>query len=109
MTRHGKKSLRKGESVLILAVACRMLNFALFLSRQYFGVLLLIFEWGTTWPFVMPDLPVEQIPFKDEIGKVVRTLILPTIFSNFQRARSGDMSAGNGPPAKNAPSGPDDA
>ncbi|KIK68344.1 hypothetical protein GYMLUDRAFT_80817 [Collybiopsis luxurians FD-317 M1] len=79
-------------------------------GRQYFGVLLLIFEWGTTWPFIMPDMPVEQIPFKDEIGKVVRTLILPTILSNFQRARSGgNVDAGNQPPAKEAPSGPDDA
>ncbi|KAJ4490009.1 hypothetical protein J3R30DRAFT_3746956 [Lentinula aciculospora] len=78
-------------------------------GRQYFGILLLIFEWGTTWPFIMPDLPVEQIPFKDDIGKVVRTLILPTIFSNFQRARAGKRDAGSGPPAKEAPSGPDDA
>ncbi|KAE9405529.1 hypothetical protein BT96DRAFT_326944 [Gymnopus androsaceus JB14] len=76
-------------------------------GRQYFGVLLLIFEWGTTWPFMMPDLPVEQIPFKDEIGKVVRTLILPTIFSNFQRARAGKIE--NEPPANDAPSGPNDA
>ncbi|KAJ3768326.1 hypothetical protein FB446DRAFT_817149, partial [Lentinula raphanica] len=74
-------------------------------GRQYFGILLLIFEWGTTWPFVMPDMPVEQIPFKDDIGKVVRTLILPTIFSNFQRARAGTIDAGNQPPAKEAPSG----
>jgi hypothetical protein len=78
-------------------------------GRQYFGVLLLMFEWGTTWPFIMPDVPVEQIPFKDEIGKVVRTLILPTIFSNFQRARAGKADAGNAPPAKEAPSGPNDA
>ncbi|KAJ3811860.1 hypothetical protein F5876DRAFT_75431 [Lentinula aff. lateritia] len=78
-------------------------------GRQYFGILLLIFEWGTTWPFLMPDLPVEQIPFKDDIGKVVRTLILPTIFSNFQRARAGKVDAGNQPPAKEAPSGPADA
>ncbi|KAF9078583.1 hypothetical protein BDP27DRAFT_1309824 [Rhodocollybia butyracea] len=78
-------------------------------GRQYFGVLLLIFEWGTTWPFLMPDVPVEQIPFKDEIGKVVRTLILPTILSNFQRARAGKFDAGNHPPAKETPSGPTDA
>ncbi|KAJ3746581.1 hypothetical protein DFH05DRAFT_963567 [Lentinula detonsa] len=78
-------------------------------GRQYFGILLLIFEWGTTWPFIMPDMPVDQIPFKDEIGKVVRTLILPTIFSNFQRARAGKIDAGNQPPAKEAPSGPNDA
>ncbi|KAJ3999719.1 hypothetical protein F5050DRAFT_851599 [Lentinula boryana] len=78
-------------------------------GRQYFGILLLMFEWGTTWPFIMPDMPVDQIPFKDEIGKVVRTLIMPTIFSNFQRARAGKIDAGNQPPAKEAPSGPNDA
>ncbi|KAJ7611169.1 hypothetical protein FB45DRAFT_1037506 [Roridomyces roridus] len=78
-------------------------------GRQYFGVLLLIFEWGTTWPFIMPDLPVEQIPFKDEIGSVVRTLILPTIFANLQRAREGRVDAGSEPPAKEAPKGPEDA
>ncbi|KAJ6532402.1 hypothetical protein B0H19DRAFT_1187437 [Mycena capillaripes] len=53
-------------------------------GRQGFGVLLLIFEWGTTWPWLMPDLPVADIPFKDDIGKVVRTVILPTIFKNWQ-------------------------
>ncbi|KAJ6464267.1 hypothetical protein C8R47DRAFT_1156255, partial [Mycena vitilis] len=53
-------------------------------GRQGFGVLLLIFEWGTTWPWLMPDLPVGDIPFKDDIGKVVRTVILPTIFKNWQ-------------------------
>ncbi|KAF5355403.1 hypothetical protein D9757_012554 [Collybiopsis confluens] len=78
-------------------------------GQQYFGVLLLIFEWGTTWPFIMPDVPVEQIPFKEDIGKVVRTLILPTILSNFQRARSGKLESGNQPPAKETPSGPNDA
>ncbi|KAJ7115343.1 hypothetical protein C8R44DRAFT_832856 [Mycena epipterygia] len=55
-------------------------------GRQGFGVLLLIFEWGTTWPWLMPDLPVADIPFKDDIGKVVRTVILPTIFKNWQIA-----------------------
>ncbi|KAF5362766.1 hypothetical protein D9758_011720 [Tetrapyrgos nigripes] len=72
-------------------------------GRQYFGVLLLIFEWGTTWPFMMPNVPVEQIPFKDEIGKVVRKLLLPTILSNFQRARKGSIHAGSKPPAHEAP------
>ncbi|THU87068.1 hypothetical protein K435DRAFT_762888 [Dendrothele bispora CBS 962.96] len=78
-------------------------------GRQYFGVLLLIFEWGTTWPFMMPDVPVEQIPFKDEMGKVVRKLILPTILSNFQRAREGSIHAGSKPPAEAAPTEPGQA
>jgi len=55
-------------------------------GRQGFGVLLLIFEWGTTWPWCMPDLPVADIPFRDDIGRVVRTVILPTIFKNWQIA-----------------------
>ncbi|KAJ7763482.1 hypothetical protein B0H16DRAFT_1414207 [Mycena metata] len=55
-------------------------------GRQGFGVLLLIFEWGTTWPWLMPDLPLADLPFKDDIGKVVRTVILPTIFKNWQIA-----------------------
>jgi hypothetical protein len=42
------------------------------LARQGLGVLLLIFEWGTTWPFYMPNVPIQQIPFSDDIGKVVR-------------------------------------
>lgn len=43
------------------------------IRRQYWGVLLLIFEWGTTWPFWMPEgVPIDQIPFKDDIGKVVK-------------------------------------
>jgi hypothetical protein len=41
-------------------------------GRQYFGILLLIFEWGTTWPFYMPPVPIEEIPFHDQIGTVVR-------------------------------------
>ncbi|KAK7451190.1 hypothetical protein VKT23_012522 [Stygiomarasmius scandens] len=78
-------------------------------GRQYFGVLLLIFEWGTTWPFMMPDVPVQQIPFKNEIGQVVRKLILPTILSNFQRAREGNVHAGSQPPAHEAPTEPSQA
>ncbi|PBK95746.1 hypothetical protein ARMGADRAFT_925197 [Armillaria gallica] len=59
-------------------------------SRQYFGILLLIFEWGTTWPFYMPPIPAHEMPFKDDIGRVVRTLLLPTILSNYERSREGD-------------------
>ncbi|KAK0503636.1 hypothetical protein EDD18DRAFT_1098986 [Armillaria luteobubalina] len=71
-------------------------------GRQYFGILLLIFEWGTTWPFYMPPIPTHEMPFKDDIGRVVRTLLLPTILSNYEHSREGD--AENVPPtdAKNA-------
>ncbi|KAF8578126.1 hypothetical protein K439DRAFT_1362995 [Ramaria rubella] len=57
-------------------------------GRQGFGALLLIFEWGTTWPFyVPPGIPVHQIPFAENIGQVVRKAIFPTIFANFRNAR----------------------
>ncbi|KAJ6546714.1 hypothetical protein DFH09DRAFT_1281827 [Mycena vulgaris] len=69
-------------------------------GRQGFGVLLLIFEWGTTWPWLMPDLPVADIPFKDEIGKVVRTVILPTIFKNWQIAHGITPNKDSEPIAK---------
>ncbi|KAL1746775.1 hypothetical protein HDZ31DRAFT_33432 [Schizophyllum fasciatum] len=72
-------------------------------GRQYFGVLLLIFEWGTTWPFWMPPQPPQDIPFKDDIGKVVRTVIFPTIFKNFQNSREGEEP--KAPPSPNMPSG----
>jgi hypothetical protein len=39
---------------------------------QYFGIFLLTFEWGTTWPFYMPSVPVQEIPFHEEIGMVIR-------------------------------------
>ncbi|KAG7444148.1 uncharacterized protein BT62DRAFT_900581 [Guyanagaster necrorhizus] len=58
-------------------------------GRQYFGILLLIFEWGTTWPFCMPPVPPCEMPYKGDIGRVVRTLVLPTILSNYQRSREG--------------------
>ncbi|KAL1685857.1 hypothetical protein GGG16DRAFT_97456 [Schizophyllum commune] len=72
-------------------------------GRQYFGVLLLIFEWGTTWPFWMPPQPPQDIPFKDDIGKVVRSVIFPTIFKNFQNSHEGQEK--EAPPSPNMPSG----
>ena len=82
-------------------------------GRQAFGVLLLIFEWGTTWPFYLPDLPIQKIPFSDDIGKVVwvrsdicttfgpRSLdvqkaILPTITSNFKKTKAAQANKKNG-------------
>jgi len=64
-------------------------------GRRYFGILLLIFEWGTTWPFYMPPVPVQEIPFHKEIGTVVRKAILPTILSNLKRAREADSDEKN--------------
>ncbi|KIM76980.1 hypothetical protein PILCRDRAFT_825736 [Piloderma croceum F 1598] len=64
-------------------------------GRQYFGILLLIFEWGTTWPFYIPPVPVQEIPFHKEIGTVVRKAILPTILSNLKRAREADSNEEN--------------
>ncbi|KAF7982600.1 hypothetical protein HWV62_27626 [Athelia sp. TMB] len=82
-------------------------------SRQYFGILLLIFEWGTTWPFYMPDIPIAQIPFSDELGTVVRKAILPTILKNFQNARDADPEAKKKAmserPSGGAPDDPKDA
>ncbi|KAJ7248375.1 hypothetical protein C8J57DRAFT_1189594 [Mycena rebaudengoi] len=69
-------------------------------GRQGFGALLLIFEWGTTWPWLMPDLPMADIPFKDDIGKVVRTVILPTIFKNWQIAHGIKPNKDSEPIAK---------
>ncbi|KAJ7920182.1 hypothetical protein B0H13DRAFT_1987346 [Mycena leptocephala] len=65
-------------------------------GRQGFGALLLIFEWGTTWPFLMPPVPAADIPFKDDIGKVVRTVLLPTILKNWKRAHGVSMKEGEG-------------
>ncbi|KAJ7462528.1 hypothetical protein FB451DRAFT_1266935 [Mycena latifolia] len=63
-------------------------------GRQGFGALLLIFEWGTTWPFLMPPVPAADIPFKDEIGKVVRTVLLPTILRNWKRSHGVPANEG---------------
>ena len=69
-------------------------------GRQGFGALMLIFEWGTTWPFIMPPMPATDIPFKDDIGKVVRTVLLPTIFKNWQRSHGIEPNQDSEPIAK---------
>ncbi|KAJ7699635.1 hypothetical protein B0H17DRAFT_1049098 [Mycena rosella] len=66
-------------------------------GRQGFGALLLIFEWGTTWPFWMPPVPATEIPFQDDIGKVIRTVVLPTIFKNWQRSHGIEPNEKNEP------------
>jgi hypothetical protein len=53
-------------------------------------------EWGTTWPFLMPPVPAADIPFKDDIGKVVRTVLLPTILKNWKRAHGVPTKEGEG-------------
>jgi len=48
-----------------------------------FGLLLLLFEWGTTWPFLLPSLPFQQIPFSDKIGEVVQVGLMLIMLSCF--------------------------
>ncbi|KAL0057088.1 hypothetical protein AAF712_016288 [Marasmius tenuissimus] len=60
--------------------------------QSYFGTALLIFEWGTTWPYV-------SVPGSDlvagQIGSVLRTVILPTIAKTHEKekAESGDKGS----------------
>jgi len=61
----------------------------------------------------MPPVPAQEIPFHDEIGTVVRKAILPTILSNFKKAREANpdtknKSASNMPREK-VPTDPKDA
>ncbi|KAF8518762.1 hypothetical protein JB92DRAFT_2901577 [Gautieria morchelliformis] len=98
------------------------------LARQGFGALLLLFEWGTTWPFYMPSLPnvpamnlphIGNIPLVGDVGRAVAGLgeqlhvnpgdlgavvlkaILPTIISNYKKAHAADpnLTPGEVPPA----------
>ena len=61
----------------------------------------------------MPDVPIAQIPFSDELGTVVRKAILPTILKNFQKARDSDPEAKKKAmserPSGGAPDDPKDA
>jgi len=59
-------------------------------KRQGFGVLLLLFEWGTSWPFYIPPNPIPEIPFSNGMGMVVRKAILPTIMLNFKKAKAAE-------------------
>ncbi|KAF8588716.1 hypothetical protein K439DRAFT_1629524 [Ramaria rubella] len=61
-----------------------------------FIISLLVFEWGTTWPFFMPSLLVHRIPFASDIGSVIRNAVLPTIISNFQNAKKAAAGAHTG-------------
>lgn len=68
-----QETFKKGYVHAHNALLCGHITDLREIRRQYWGVLLLIFEWGTTWPFWMPEgVPIDQIPFKDDIGKVVK-------------------------------------
>ncbi|KAF9263988.1 hypothetical protein L218DRAFT_944152 [Marasmius fiardii PR-910] len=55
--------------------------------KSYFGTALLIFEWGTTWPY----MPVPGSDFAaGQIGTIFRTVILPTIAKTHENAEKKD-------------------
>ncbi|KAF7340771.1 Caleosin domain-containing protein [Mycena sanguinolenta] len=62
--------------------------------KSYFGTALLIFEWGTTWPFAVPQLAELEpaSPIVSQLGLIMRTVILPTIVKGREHARK--LSAG---------------
>ncbi|KAG7093272.1 hypothetical protein E1B28_006955 [Marasmius oreades] len=51
--------------------------------KSYFGTALLIFEWGTTWPYM--SVPGSNLA-AGEIGAILRTVILPTIAKTHENA-----------------------
>ncbi|VDC02218.1 unnamed protein product [Peniophora sp. CBMAI 1063] len=57
--------------------------------KSYYGTALLIFEWGTTWPFAVPNLGSLDLssPVVSQLGTIMRTVILPTIAKSHQHAR----------------------
>ncbi|KAL0581767.1 hypothetical protein V5O48_000244 [Marasmius crinis-equi] len=65
--------------------------------QSYFGTALLIFEWGTTWPYM-------SVPGSDlvagQIGTVLRTVILPTIAKTHEKekAQNGEQDKPNEKP-----------
>ncbi|KAI0317608.1 hypothetical protein OF83DRAFT_1058384 [Amylostereum chailletii] len=58
-------------------------------SKSYFGTALLIFEWGTTWPFMFPELQRFDMasPIVGQVGAIMRSVILPTIAKSHEHAR----------------------
>ncbi|KAF7340769.1 Caleosin domain-containing protein [Mycena sanguinolenta] len=58
--------------------------------KSSFGVALLIFEWGTTWPFAIPHfagLDKVLTPAVAHLSLIVQAVILPTIAKSRQHAR----------------------
>lgn len=55
-------------------------------SKSYFGTALLIFEWGTTWPFIYGALDSAS-PLTKQLGAIMRAVILPTIFKSHENAK----------------------
>ncbi|KAF8125905.1 hypothetical protein K438DRAFT_1790833 [Mycena galopus ATCC 62051] len=50
-------------------------------------VALLIFEWGTTWPFVIPPLAEMATPIVSQLSRIMHTVIFPTLSKSCERAR----------------------
>ncbi|KAF8184056.1 hypothetical protein K438DRAFT_2020424 [Mycena galopus ATCC 62051] len=50
-------------------------------------VALLIFEWGTTWPFVIPPLAEMAAPIVSQLSRIMHTVIFPTLSMSRERAR----------------------
>ncbi|ESK92637.1 caleosin domain-containing protein [Moniliophthora roreri MCA 2997] len=58
--------------------------------KSYFGTALLIFEWGTTWPFVIGPAMDAASPMYGQIGAIMRTVILPTIAKSHENAKKAE-------------------
>ncbi|KAK7028503.1 Caleosin domain-containing protein [Favolaschia claudopus] len=75
--------------------------------KSYFGTALLIFEWGTTWPFAVPQLAELEpaSPIVSQLGLIMRTVIIPTIAKGRQHARSINTSDDDSNEKPDPPSG----
>ncbi|KIJ49676.1 hypothetical protein M422DRAFT_28041 [Sphaerobolus stellatus SS14] len=58
--------------------------------RRQFGVLLLVFEWGTTQPFYIPP---STDPITAQIAPVVKKAILPGIITTYQSTHPAQAQA----------------
>ncbi|KAJ7893994.1 hypothetical protein B0H13DRAFT_2276565, partial [Mycena leptocephala] len=58
--------------------------------KAYFGTALLIFEWGTTWPYAFGPAFDASSPMARQIGSIMRTVILPTIYKSHENAKKAD-------------------
>ncbi|KAF8184065.1 hypothetical protein K438DRAFT_1937357 [Mycena galopus ATCC 62051] len=75
--------------------------------KSYFGTALLIFEWGTTWPFAVPQLAELEpaSPMVAQLGLIMRTVILPTILKSREHARKLSGDAGQAEEKPDPPTG----
>ncbi|KAF9037841.1 hypothetical protein BDZ89DRAFT_1219708 [Hymenopellis radicata] len=60
--------------------------------KSYFGTALLIFEWGTTWPYAFGPAFDATSSVTRQLGTIMRTVILPTIFKSRENAKKGDLN-----------------